>query len=112
MSQRFGAGQSPETEEKIRKLAPVDPRKTHSSWLFYLSGEGEERQLAENLIEVPVFRKFPQYYRDRTFPEYPSAARLTRQKIHYIVIERKYSVHTRCKYHNMKETGYGFFLYG
>ena len=33
-----------DTEEKLRKLAPIDAKKADLSWLFFLSGEGEERQ--------------------------------------------------------------------
>ena len=77
-----------------------------------LSGEGEERQLAENLVEVLLFQKFQKDDREQIFLEPSPAARLTRQKIRYIVIECKYSVHSRCKRDNMNETEYELFLYG
>ncbi len=35
---------SRETEEKLRKLAPAGSKRADLSWLFYLSGEGYEKQ--------------------------------------------------------------------
>ncbi len=65
---------NPETEEKIRKLVPIDPKKADASWLFYLSGEGDERQLADNLIDVLLFQKIQKNYREQIFLEPPSVS--------------------------------------
>ncbi len=40
------------TEEKIRKLASLDNKKAHLHWLFYLSGEGKERNDADELMDI------------------------------------------------------------
>lgn len=64
---------SRETEEKVRKLAAVDPRGAAASWLFYLSGEGDERQLADDAIDVLLFQKARKDYRKDIFLEPPIA---------------------------------------
>jgi len=48
---------SPETEEQLRKLAALDKEAAKANWLHYLSGQGAERQLASDLIDVQVFQK-------------------------------------------------------
>jgi hypothetical protein len=58
-----------ETEEKIRKLASLDPRGAASSWLFYLSGEGEERELADDLLDVLLHQKLKKDYQKQIFLE-------------------------------------------
>jgi len=61
-----------ETEEKIRKLAALDGRTAVSSWLFYLSGEGDERQLADDLIDVLLFRSAGKSFEKGIFLEPPT----------------------------------------
>ena len=56
-----------DTEEKLRKLAPVDPRNADLSWLFYLSGELEERQLADELLDIFLFQRIHKDYREKIF---------------------------------------------
>ena len=46
-----------EIEEKLRKLAPLGTRKADLGWLFYLSGEAEERQSADELIDILLFQE-------------------------------------------------------
>jgi len=58
---------SRETEEKIRKLAAIDKKIADSSWLFYLSGEGEERKSADELIDMLVFQKLKKDYEEKIF---------------------------------------------
>jgi len=58
---------SRETEEKIRKLAAINKKIADSSWLFYLSGEQEERASADQLIDMLVFQKLQKDYKERIF---------------------------------------------
>ena len=46
-------------------------------WLFYLSGEGNERQEADDLIDVLLFQKIQKDYQEKIFldPASPSACR-------------------------------------
>lgn len=41
-----------ETEEKLRRLAPLNRDFAHKAWLYYLSGEAEERQDASDLFDI------------------------------------------------------------
>lgn len=63
-----------ETEEKLRKLAALEPKKADLSWLFYLSGENEERQTADELIDVLLFQKIQKDFREKIFLEPPNVA--------------------------------------
>lgn len=65
---------SRETEEKLRKLASVNRKQANLGWLFYLSGEGEERDQADQLIDVLLFQKLRKGYQERIFLEPPSPA--------------------------------------
>lgn len=65
---------SRETEEKLRKLASLDSKKADSGWLFYLSGEGEERTEADELIDILLFQKLHKGYREGIFLDPPSPA--------------------------------------
>jgi len=58
-----------ETEEKLRKLAAIDRGAADANWLHYLSGEGEERQLADDLIDVQLYQKLSKGYEKRIFLE-------------------------------------------
>lgn len=53
-------------EEKLRKLASIDTRKADLSWLFYLSGELEERQLADELIDIFLFQTIHKDYQEKS----------------------------------------------
>lgn len=63
-----------ETEEKLRKLAPIGTKKADLSWLFYLSGEGKERQSADELIDILLFQKIQKDYREKIFLDPQSAS--------------------------------------
>jgi hypothetical protein len=56
-----------ETEEKLRKLAPVGRRNADLNWLFYLSGEGKERQSADELIDILLFQRIQKGYKKEIF---------------------------------------------
>ena len=62
---------NPETEEKLRKLASVESSSADRNWTFYLSGEGEERGLADDLIDVQLFQRLGKDYKDRIFLKPP-----------------------------------------
>ncbi len=64
---------SPESEEKLRKLAPVGPKRADLGWLFYLSGEGKERQEADELLDILLFQKVQKDYREKIFLDPGSA---------------------------------------
>ena len=56
-----------DTEEKLRKLAPLGKRKADLAWSFYLSGEGEERQEADELLDLFLFQELEKDYREQIF---------------------------------------------
>ena len=58
---------SQETEEKLRKLAAVGTKRADLGWLFFLSGEGKERQTADELIDILLFQKIQKDYREKIF---------------------------------------------
>lgn len=62
-----------DTEEKLRKLAPLGRHRADVGWLFYLAGEGPERQEADELIDVLLFQHVRKDYREQIFldPPYP-----------------------------------------
>lgn len=60
---------SRETEEKLRKLASIDPRLAETGWLFYVGAEGSERALADDLIDVLTFQHATKDYREEIFLE-------------------------------------------
>ncbi len=61
-----------ETEEKLRKLAAIDSTAANDSWQFYLSGEGDDRGLADDLIDVHLYQKLGKDYREQIFLKPPS----------------------------------------
>ncbi len=63
-----------ETEEKLRKLASVGRRKADLGWLFFLSGEAEERQSADELIDILLFQEIQKDYREKIFLDPPAAS--------------------------------------
>lgn len=65
---------NPETEEKLRKLAALDGKGADASWLYYLSGELEERQEASDLLDILLFQKLQKDYKKRIFLDPPSPA--------------------------------------
>ena len=60
-----------EIEEKLRKLAPLGRKKADLGWLFYLSGETEERQSADELIDILLFQEIQKDYREKIFLDPP-----------------------------------------
>ena len=58
---------NPQTEEKLRKLASVDPRSADKNWLFYLGAEGEERAAADELLDVVLSQKISKDYQEKIF---------------------------------------------
>lgn len=62
-----------ETEEKLRKLASVERSSANDNWRFYLSGEGDERGLADELIDVRLFQRLGKDYRERIFLKPPAS---------------------------------------
>jgi len=56
-----------EVEEKLRKLAPLGQARADLSWLFYLSGEGKERQAADELVDILLFQTLNKSYQERIF---------------------------------------------
>ena len=64
----------PHTLEKLRKLAPVGRRKADLGWLFYLSGEGEERQSADELLDILLFQQVQKGYKEQIFLDPPIAS--------------------------------------
>lgn len=62
-----------ETEEKLRKLASVGSKNADVGWLLYLSGEAEERQSADELLDILLFQKIQKDYRERIFLDPPPA---------------------------------------
>lgn len=48
---------STELEENLRKLASLSPSDARRAWNFYISGEGEERQAAAELLDLLLYRQ-------------------------------------------------------
>ena len=65
---------NPHTEEKLRKLASRGRRKADLDWLFYLSSEGEERQSADELLDILLFQKVSKGYKEQIFLNPPPQA--------------------------------------
>jgi hypothetical protein len=55
----------PDVKEKLRKLAAISPCSAEFGWLFYLSGEGDERNSAEELLDILAFQNVHIDYRKR-----------------------------------------------
>jgi hypothetical protein len=64
---------NPDLPEKLRKLSSVSPEAAQLSWLFYLSGEGKERQAAEELLDVLLFQEIQKDYTERILLDPPPA---------------------------------------
>lgn len=65
---------SRDTEEKLRKLAPLGKKKADLAWLFYLSGEGQERQASDELIDIQLFQQLQKDYREQILLDPPDAS--------------------------------------
>jgi len=65
---------SPATEEKLRKLASLDRKKAEANWLFYLSGEGQERHEADELVDIMLHKKLGKDYQEMVFLDPPNVA--------------------------------------
>lgn len=61
-----------ETEEKLRKLESINRDQADLSWLFFLSGEGAERDLADQLLDVQLFQQAQKGYRKGIFLDPPT----------------------------------------
>ena len=59
-------------EEKLRKLAAVDPERADALWKLFLLGHGEERQEAEELIDVLLDNEIGKDFDKGIFLEPPS----------------------------------------
>lgn len=59
-------------EEKIRKLAPLGKAGADLAWLFYLSGEQDERRAAEDLLDIQLFQQARKGYEEEIFLDPPS----------------------------------------
>ncbi|MDA2934221.1 hypothetical protein MYX82_07745, partial [Acidobacteria bacterium AH-259-D05] len=64
----------PQVEEKLRKLAPLSRKKANLGWLFYLSGETQERQAADELLDILLFQEVEKDYREKIFLDPPPAS--------------------------------------
>ena len=51
----------------------IGPKKADLGWLFYLSGEGEERQSADDLLDVLLHQRIQKDYREKIFLDPPPA---------------------------------------
>ncbi len=63
---------NPDTEEKLRKLASVEKLSADRNWTYYFSGEGDERGLADDLIDVHLFQRLGNDYKERIFLKPPA----------------------------------------
>ena len=64
---------NPITEEKLRKLASVEPNNSDLAWLFYLSSEGKDRQEADELLDILLHQKIQKDYREKIILDPPNA---------------------------------------
>lgn len=63
----------PDLPEKLRKLASVSQDAAELSWLYYLSGEGKERQAADELVDILLFQAIQKDYRETIALDPPPA---------------------------------------
>lgn len=61
-------------EEKLRKLSAIEPQKAKQLWLYYLSGTGQERQEADELIDIILHQKLGKDYKKNIMLEPSSSA--------------------------------------
>lgn len=59
------------TEEKLRKLASLNPKRAEKGWLLYLGAEGQERSEVDELLDLLLFRDAEKDYRERVFLDPP-----------------------------------------
>lgn len=62
-----------EIDEQLRKPAPASSRAADLGWVFYLSGEGKERQAAAELVDVLLFQDVQKDYREKIILDPPPA---------------------------------------
>lgn len=60
-----------EIEEKFRKLASVDERTSELAWLLYLSGEGNDKKQAEELLDIILHEKIAADFRNQILLDPP-----------------------------------------
>jgi len=65
-----------EIEDKFRKLYPIVKRKTDLFWLYYLSGEGKERNEVDELIDILLFQKVKKDFKKQILLEPPEINKL------------------------------------
>jgi len=58
-------------EEKLRKLLPVKPRKADPLWKYFLSGQGQERDETDGLIDIILFQDIQKDFREKILLEPP-----------------------------------------
>lgn len=56
-------------DEKLRKIAAINPKKAKQLWLYYLSGSGQERLEAEELIDIFLYQNIQKGYEEQIFLE-------------------------------------------
>ena len=52
-------------EEKLRKLLPVLSDKTDPLWLYFLSGQGKDRDEADEIIDMILFNSTSKDFRKK-----------------------------------------------
>ena len=61
-----------DTEEKLRKLAAIDAGAAERGWLLYLSAEGKDRELADDLLDVILYQDLNKTFDKGIFLDPPS----------------------------------------
>jgi|GEM_PF-4189267 len=64
-----------DVEEKLRRLAPLDPAGADRAWRLFLSGVGNECGEAEDLLDLLLFQAARKDYRRAAFLDPPTPAR-------------------------------------
>ena len=62
-------------EEKIRKLASIDPEQGRTAWLLYLGAEGEERNQVNELLDILLFQELNKNFDKEVFLDPPDKER-------------------------------------
>ena len=63
-----------ETEHTLRKIAPLDRRNADAAWLNYIVSDGEDRELAGDLIDLLLWQRAAKTFRPGIWLEPPSPA--------------------------------------
>lgn len=62
------------TTEKLRKLASLSTKQANQAFLFYLSAEGQDRESADQLLDILLYQKIKQDYNKQIFLDPPHPA--------------------------------------